>query len=126
MHGDPTRPSGDAPGGVSYTPGETPAALIQTFVERCNVSLATLAAELRLPGDVVEAYAHHGAPPWFRLALAGVAIQLGIPRGALTWLVHTPGDPPVGRADSNPSYEPSDVGGSGPSAGWALDGTMGA
>lgn len=122
MHGDRTgwMPGALDRGGHDAHAG-TPAALIRTFLERCNVSLPTLAAELRISRDAVEHYAQHGAPKWFRFALAGVAVHHGTPPEALTWLVG-----PAEAADEGRDYGASGDLGVERSSSPEVDGTIGA
>lgn len=123
MLGDQTGQPAGALGGAPRGADETPAALIRTFLARCDVSVPALAAALRLPGDVVEAYAQCGAPAWFRFALAGVAVSRGTAPEALGWLVGASGFRP---ARSGRDYEASDPGACAPSAACTPDAQMGA
>lgn len=93
-------------------PRETPAALVQMFVYRCNLSLDALAAELRLPVHLLRRWAEHGAPGWLRFALAGVAMQRGVPPTALTWLLDDTEIPVARRSDDHTPHPagPADLG----------------
>lgn len=79
----------------------TPAALIQMFVRRCDLSLDALAAELRLPAQLLRRWAEHGAPEWLRFALAGVAMRHEVPPTALTWLLDDTDLPAATRSDNH-------------------------
>lgn len=113
-------------GEVHDAPAETPAAIVQTFIERCDLSIPALAVELRLSREVVERYAQRGAPKWFRLALAGVAIRRGAAPQTLTWLLGAPGGTGRVPAEVSRDYSSSADSGAGRSSGWALDGRIGA
>ncbi len=73
--------------------GHTPAGTVTAFAARTRLPADEIAARLRLPAATLAAYDVDGGPAWLRLALVGLALELGSPPANLRWLLRP--DPPV-------------------------------